>query len=89
MKVSQEILLLFMEDETIVNDDWRLIAAIWRNRGWNDWIGLEDNLPKMPSVESITRARRKLHEIGLIKYNKEALDRRTKDFRKYRNEIDL
>lgn len=65
----------------VQNDDSKLIAAVWRYEGWSDNKSLEDNISKVTRPETITRARRKLHEEGHIKYSKDTLNRRTESFK--------
>ena len=57
----------------------QLLAAVWREEGWNDSLTLLDNLKRVSNPETITRARRKLHELGLIEYSDEADARREKE----------
>ena len=67
------------------NDDKLLLATIWQER-WIDGLSLYENLKRVPNPESITRSRRKLHEMGYIKYSKEADDRRMEEFNNHRDE---
>lgn len=69
----------------IQNDDARLVAAVWRRKGWDDGVSLEDNIRRMPRSESITRRRRELHDKGLITYSPTANRRREEAFRNERD----
>jgi len=74
------ILALYAQRPTIVDDDAKLQAGIWHNLGWDYTATLYENLRKMPRAESITRARRTLHEKGLIKYSPEVEAKRYKKY---------
>jgi hypothetical protein len=65
----------------VQNNDDDLIAAVWRKEGWSDSKTLEDNIARVTRPETITRARRKLHEDGHITYSKTAHSRRTEAFK--------
>ena len=67
------------------DDDAKLLATVWE-KSWDHEASLYYNLKRVPHSESLTRARRKLHEKGLIKYSTSALKRRTKRFSEYRDE---
>lgn len=82
--MEQVILKLYRNDKSIVNDDKRLLAQVWYEYGWNDDKTLYENLKRMPSSETITRARRKLHQDGLIQYSKYADNRRYELFKDHR-----
>lgn len=70
----------------VANNDADLIAAVWRKEGWDDSRSLEDNIKQVTRPETITRARRKLHEDGFIQYSKEADGRRYEAFLNARDE---
>lgn len=76
---QQLVLRIITSDNDIANDDTRLIATIWRYEGWDDNVTLEENLKTVSNPSSIKRARRKLHELGLIEYSDEADARREKE----------
>ena len=75
-QLDRLILQLYAERPTIVDDDAKLVAAVWHNLGWDYTATLYENLKRMPQADSITRSRRKLHEKGLIKYSDHAEARR-------------
>ena len=85
-KIDRAILALYEKDETIVNNDARLIAAIYYEFGWDDQGSLYENLKRMPHPESITRRRRTLHVDGKIKYSPEVDRRRFRRFKETRDE---
>jgi hypothetical protein len=64
----------------VQNNDADLIAAVWRAENWDDNDTLENNIAKVTRSETITRRRRQLHEKGLIKYSKEAMQEREEAF---------
>ena len=84
-KISNIILKLYALDNSIVNDDKRLIAQVWYEYGWLDSDTLEDNLAKVPNPETITRSRRKLYTDGLIKYSEDAANRRYDEWVEYKH----
>lgn len=65
----------------VVNDDADLVAAVWRKEGWDDGVSLEDNIKRVSRSETITRRRRELHNMGLIKYSEGAMEEREEAFR--------
>jgi len=71
-KLQKLVYKVIQENPGVQDDDARLIAAVWRECGWDDGVSLEDNIAYMPRSESITRRRRELHERGLITYSKDA-----------------
>ena len=79
-KMQQIVIDAYKTDPNLVNDDALLLAYVWGRFGWVHEASLEANLRRMPRAESITRARRKAHEDGLIKYSKEADDKRMEAF---------
>lgn len=84
--IDKMILALYKERPTIVDDDAKLVAAIWHNLGWDYTATLYENLKVMPQADTITRARRKLHERGEIRYSEAADARRFKKFTEVRDE---
>lgn len=78
---ERAVLAAYKYDPDLVNDDKKLIPYLWREEGWDDNKTLEQNFAIMPNSESITRARRKLHELGYIKYSKEAHQKRMTEFK--------
>lgn len=79
-KMQQLVLAAIRRNPGVENDDAALIAAVWRIKGWDDGVSLEDNIRRMPRPESITRRRRELHNMGLITYSDEANESRTEAF---------
>jgi len=67
---------IYQDNSKLVDDDKDLIPAVWRLEGWRDDLTLEQNFRRVSNPESITRARRKLHENGDIKYSKQSEDKR-------------
>lgn len=82
--IDRAILAIYSRYPHVVNDDALLLDAVWRLLGWDETKSLLHNLKKLPRPESITRARRRLHEQGHIAYSKEADDRRMQEFKKAR-----
>lgn len=85
-KHQQLVMNAYNANNNCVNDDKDLFAAVWYSQGWNDNNTLAENLSQVANPESITRARRKLHELGMIKYTDKALKQRTEQFEQYREE---
>lgn len=79
-KIDAMIRALYKERPTIVDDDAKLVAAIWHNLGWDYTATLYENLRVMPQADTITRARRKLHEQGEIRYSEDVDAKRFKKF---------
>lgn len=71
--IQKNILKLYEADNNVVNDDALLISRYWYLfDGWESIQGtLYDKLKTVTSGDSITRARRYLHEYGYIEYSKE------------------
>lgn len=78
--IDDAILAIYARYPQAVNDDAVLLDTVWRLLGWDESKSLYYNLVRLPRPESITRARRKLHEDGKIVYSKQAMERRTKEF---------
>ena len=74
------VLSVIKANPSVANNDADLIAAVWRKEGWNDNLSLEANIKRVTRSETITRARRKLHEDGHITYSKQALTERSEAF---------
>ena len=83
---SQLVLRVIYSNPGVQDDDKLLLAAVWREEGWNDNLTLLDNLKRVSNPETITRARRKLHELGLIEYSDEADARREKEMLRHIDE---
>lgn len=83
-RMQKLVLTAINQNPGVQNDDAALIAAVWRSKGWDDGVSLEDNIRRMPRPESITRRRRELHNMGLITYTDEAMTERTEAFNKER-----
>jgi len=84
--VEDLILQAYARDPKVVDEDWYLIGAVWKLSGWDDDKTLFENLKHSINPESITRARRKLHEQEKIKYSKDAENRR---YEQYKEKTDL
>ena len=85
--LQQRVLQVVNSYPKTANDDPMLLDTYWHM--YDDWLdnkSLYWNLSRSTSPESITRARRKLHELGYIKYSDEADAAREKQFKTYRNE---
>lgn len=80
-KIEELVLEAYTRDPNTVNDDKYLIPAVWKLEGWDDDDSLFRNFRKVSNPESITRARRKLHEDGFIKYSEKATERRMKEYK--------
>ena len=78
-RIQDKVLRVIHSNPGVEDDDKQLLAAVWREEGWNDNLTLIDNLKRVSNPETITRARRKLHELGLIEYSEEADARREKE----------
>jgi hypothetical protein len=75
--IQRNVLTLYEVDNNVVNDDSLLLARYWwAYDKWNPQDDLYTNLKRMTPAESITRARRWLHEYGHIKYSEAAESRR-------------
>jgi len=66
------VLSVIQKNPGVQNNDADLIAAVWREEGWSDARGLEQNIMTVTRPETITRRRRELHEMGLIDYSEKA-----------------
>ena len=84
--VDQIIKQIYAARPDIVNDDAKLVAAVWYKCGYDPKRELYENLRRLPLPETITRRRRLLHERGEIKYSPEAEQRRFKNFVEARDE---
>ena len=71
-RIQDRVLRVIHSNPGVEDDDKQLLAAVWREEGWNDSLTLLDNLKRVSNPETVTRARRKLHELGLIEYSDEA-----------------
>lgn len=85
-QVDTAIKLIYQMRPDILDDDAKLVAAVWYRLGYDPKIELYENLSKLPQAETITRRRRILHERGVIKYSPEAEERRFKNFVEARDE---
>ena len=62
------------------NNDALLLEQVWTLEGWSQSRSLYENLCSVTRPETISRRRRELFNMGLIKYSQEALDERTEAF---------
>lgn len=82
---QQRVLDLIHDTPRAANDDPMLIDIYYRTYdGWDDTKSLYDNLCRVTPPDSILRARRKLHELGIVQYTKDAEEARYKKFKKLR-----
>lgn len=84
-KTQQLVLDTIRRYPGCADDDKLLLACAWGNT-WDYNKSVYENLKRVKNPESITRARRKLHEFGLITYSKDADTRRMSEFKQYRDE---
>lgn len=88
-KHQQLVMNAYNADPDCVNDETLLLERVFIACGWDETKSLYWNLQRMPHPESISRARRRLYELGLIQYSDEALKSRTsaytKDTNRYSN----
>lgn len=80
-----DLVVEICQDPRAADSDTILLERVWLRQGWTQQHSLYANLSTVSSPESITRARRKAHQEGLITYSKEALARREQE---YRNKLD-
>lgn len=81
------VLELYQQDRNVVNFDPLLHFRYWVVfDGWDETKPTLENMAKSTSTASINRARRKLHEYGLILYSKEASKRREKRYKEMTEE---
>lgn len=67
------------------NDDALLLEQVWREEGWLDNRSLYDNLCRVTRPETISRRRRELYNMGLIKYSADADKERYDAFKSERD----
>lgn len=67
------------------NDDALLLEQVWREDGWLDNRSLYDNLCRVTRPETISRRRRELFNMGLIKYSQSADNERMEAFKSERD----
>lgn len=85
--LQTRVLGIIKRHPNAADDDSDLLSRYWYAfDGWNDDNPLYDNLRKATSPESLSRARRKLHELGYIQYSSEAYEAREKLFKQYQDE---
>ena len=80
-KSEKYVLNIIKAHPGVQNDEMRLLEAVYLSQGWDQSKSLYWNLTRSMHAETVARARRKLHELGLIEYSPEALRRRTKRFK--------
>lgn len=85
-QLNNLIIRLYNETPEVASDDKLLLARVWHFCGWNNNDSLYNNLKRVPSAESITRARRKLVEQGYLKPTEKATETRYEEYKKYRDE---
>jgi len=87
-KRQQAVLDVINRNPGCQNDEALLLERYWVEvDGWDESKSLYWNLQRMTHPESLSRIRRRLHELGHIKYSEEALERRTQQFEQYLDEF--
>lgn len=85
--IENNILKLYKENQDVVNDDALLTSEYWKKfDGWVQSMPLYWNLQQVTPSESVTRARRKLHELDLVKYSTDADKARERRYVEMRDE---
>ena len=85
--LQKRILGIIQDSPRAANDDPMLIDLYYHQYdGWDDDKSLYENLCRASPPGSLTRARRKLHEFGLIVYTKDTEEARYEEFKKYKEE---
>lgn len=85
-KKQANVLKIIQEFPSAADDDATLLEQYWIEfDGWDESKGLHWNLSRCTRPETITRRRRELYNLGLIKYSDKSLKRRSKAFR---NEVE-
>lgn len=79
------VLRIINQDSVYAEDDQLLITRIWHSEGWNDKDALYVNLKRVTSASTIKRARRHLHQMGLIQYPEKVLRSRHQAFVDHRD----
>lgn len=74
------VLEVIKENPEAANNDAILLGACWRKEGWNDRLSLEDNLKRVSRPETLSRRRREIAVMGLIKYSEPVLEMRQQAF---------
>lgn len=86
--IQANIMELYRADPNVVNEDALLISRYWY--AFDNWEHIDgtlyDKLKRVTSGDSITRARRYLHENSYIEYSPEADQIREKRFVEMRDE---
>ncbi len=82
---DKRVLKVINDNPGSQNDDAKLLEVFWKSEGWNDDHSLYWNLSRVTPAESVTRSRRALHELGYIKYSKDA-DKARED--RYKQELE-
>lgn len=80
--IQANVMELYRADPNVVNEDALLISRYWY--AFDNWEHIDgtlyDKLKRVTSGDSITRARRFLHEHGHIEYSPEADQARERKF---------
>ncbi len=84
-KNQQLVMTAYEADPNCVNEENLLLEAVWISQGWDNTKSLYWNLSRVSHPESLSRARRKLHELGLITYSKDAENARYSAYKKDTN----
>lgn len=80
-KTQAYVLEIIKRNPGCQNEEMKLLEAVYLDQGWDDTKSLYWNLTRVTHPESIARARRKLHEYGLITYSKDADNKRYTAFK--------
>lgn len=80
-KREQLVYNVIKENPGCQNDEMKLIEAVWLSQGWSEGNSLYWNLTRVMHPESISRARRELHTLGLITYSDGAFKRRMEAYK--------
>lgn len=82
-KSEAYVLNVINQNPGVQNDELHLLSVVWEHDGYDETKSLYWNLTRgnLTHPETVARARRKLHEYGLIEYSETALRRRTKRFK--------
>ena len=87
MKLTESqayVLKVIQQNPLLADDEMALLEAVWEKDGWDRTKPLAGQTLMHP--ETISRARRKLHELGLVTYSKEADTIRYKAFKSEQNQ---
>lgn len=85
--IQKKVLAVIERNPGSQDDEHKLLERYWVEVDhWDETKSLYWNLQRSTHSESISRARRKLHELGLITYSPKALKHRTEAFNDHREQ---